>query len=585
MSGQYRVPEDPQVKMQLNQMEERVAWLKLKLDAEVRRRVEAAKEAEEWRQRAANFRDEAAQYQTDADHHQRMAAHWLKKAMGEADAPRPLVTSEAPPSSESPRPPVTSETPPQSPIRIDYEVDPHVETYRILVRYPYIHKGSVSAQQLVRYLEYEIRRTVVHRTRRPYSFILVLFTVYMGLMYMSERDDGSYHMNTALRENLMEDKMFKKIDTHNDVYAWINATAKNFWVTEGEYNRAVAERGHASLLNRPRTLLVGINRTQTGNGLFAERQNYPLHFMLLRQKRVETRACASQQAAPLHSELWRRIENTCIDRLSRSDSEGVYLRNVSRAFPHITLSTRSVPYTDVTTDPFLTDGPKGSQLPPMRDSRGLTHTYSGDDKLYSAKLPYQELFLGDVEGIVADLKASDWIDFTTRVVAVETLVYNAVLREYVVLRYVVEFTHSGHVTTFSTSEPFWLMLLGSGGWHPFAFMCDIVLCFYVPFSVCELLWKFCLSVLINETCLEMLVSDWKFLHVLHLGSLIACLYFRLRLWRRSDDMSSDLLGTDLYGDLLSYQDDFAWAKHFSTAALWVTYLRFYEYFRFQAPPR
>ena len=442
--------------------------------------------------------------------------------------------------------------------------------------------GSVSAKQLILCLERELHMTLVNYAALPYLVFLVLFTVYMGLMYMSERDDEVYHMNTVLRKNLMEDEMFKKIDTHDDFYAWLNATAKNFWVTEAEYIQAVADRGPARTLSNTRTLLVGINRVQTGNGLFAERQNYPLHFMMLRQKRVQTQNCGSRskQAEPLHPELWQRIEKTCIDKLSESDTEEGPLRKPSRLVPKVN-TTHPVPYTTVTTDPFLTDGKKVPPLPPMRASRGRTHTYTGDDNLYSAKLPYQELFLGDVESIVSDLKANDWIDFTTRVVVVETMVYNAVLRRYVVLRYVVEFLHSGHVTTFSTSEPFWLMLLDGGGWHVFAFMCDCVFCVYFLYSLFELIGKLYLSVVTDQEWY--VITDYKPWHLIHLASLAVCLGFRFELWRRSHNMPSDMSGTDLSEELLLYQELFAWAKDWSIAALLVTYLRFYEYIRYWGP--
>ena len=453
--------------------------------------------------------------------------------------------------------------------------------------------GSVSAEQLILCLEREVQKTIVNIAVWPYLFFLVLFTVYMGLMYMSERDDEVYHMNTVLRKNLMEDEMFKKIDTHDDFYAWLNATAKNFWVTEAEYIQAVADRGPARTLSNTRTLLVGIDRVQTGNGLFAERQNYPLHFMMLRQKRVKTQACGSRskQAAPLQAELWQRIEKTCIDRLSESDREVAYLRKPSRLVPKVN-TTHPVPYINITTDPFLTDGKKVPPLPPMRASRGRTHTHTGDDKLYSAKLPYQELFLGDVESIVSDLKANDWIDFTTRVVVVETMVYNAVQHKYVVLRYVVEFLHSGHVTTFSLSEPFWLMLLDGGGWHTFHFVCDILSCLYVLISVSELLWHF-------HFAWQLLVLRWKAkgyqkpffwgkalslmlwdcVHLCSVIFLVRCLHYRLNLWSLTQRMSSDMSGTDLYEDLLVYQDVFVWAKEWSTRAFLVTVLRFYDYVR------
>eukprot|EP00754_Rhynchopus_humris_P027012 Rhum_TRINITY_DN15056_c4_g1::Rhum_TRINITY_DN15056_c4_g1_i4::g.135332::m.135332 len=458
------------------------------------------------------------------------------------------------------------------------------------------HTPSVSAQQLVLCLEREVDMTIVHYAVLPYLFFLPLFTVYMGFMYMSDKDDGMYHMNTALRKNLMEDEMFKEIDTHDDFYAWLQSTAKNFWVTKDEYDRAVAVRGNASSLSLTRTQLVGINRVQAGNGLFAERQNYPLHFMMLRQKRVEMQPCGSRsqdQAGALHPEVWRRIENTCIDKLSRSDREADPLRNVSRSFPHVNDSTRSVPYPDITTDPFVTDGKKEPQLPPMRSSwssfLGRTYYhYSGDKKLYSAKLPYQELFLGDVEKIVSDLKANDWIDFTTRVVVVEAIVYNAVRHQYVLLHYVVEFTHSGHVTSFSTSDPFWLLFRNSGGWHSFVFACDIILVFFVVLGFGEWVWKARLSWMMGKHPIKVLGDDWKYLQVLQLGFTIACLVFRFRLWARSESLSLSTAewenvvrgDSDVYADLLSYQAVFEMAKGWSALSFLLALGRFYEYIRY-----
>eukprot|EP00754_Rhynchopus_humris_P027011 Rhum_TRINITY_DN15056_c4_g1::Rhum_TRINITY_DN15056_c4_g1_i3::g.135329::m.135329 len=431
---------------------------------------------------------------------------------------------------------------------------------------------ATPAALLIKYLQVAIQRQHVYRGFVAYSFFLVLFTVYMGFMYISEGDEGTYNMNTALRKNLMEDDTFKEISTHDEFYDWLRATSKNFWVTKAEYDRAVAAAGTSVdglRGNRTRTLLVGIDRVQTGNGLFAERQNYPLHFMMLRQKRVQVQPCGSRskQAAPLQAELWQRIENSCIDKLSESDREVAYLRKPSAG---------PVVYASVTTDPFATDDQKPFALPPMRASRGRTSKYSGDDKLYSAKLPYQELFLGDVEKIVSDLKANDWIDFTTRVVAVETMVYNAVRHEYVVLRYVVEFTHSGHVTAFSTSEPFWLMFFDSGGWHMFAFICDCIFCAYLLFSLYEL----GRNVVSNTQMGLWPVGGWELVHLMHVVFLALCLVHRFLLWTRSNSMASDLAGTDLYEDLLSYQSLFADARDFSIAALWLSWLRLYEYIRY-----
>eukprot|EP00754_Rhynchopus_humris_P027018 Rhum_TRINITY_DN15056_c4_g1::Rhum_TRINITY_DN15056_c4_g1_i8::g.135341::m.135341 len=430
---------------------------------------------------------------------------------------------------------------------------------------------ATPAALLIKYLQVAIQRQHVYRGFVAYSFFLVLFTVYMGFMYISEGDEGTYNMNTALRKNLMEDDTFKEISTHDEFYDWLRATSKNFWVTKAEYDRAVAAAGTSVdglRGNRTRTLLVGIDRVQTGNGLFAERQNYPLHFMMLRQKRVQVQPCGSRskQAAPLQAELWQRIENSCIDKLSESDREVAYLRKPSAG---------PVVYASVTTDPFATDDQKPFALPPMRASRGRTSKYSGDDKLYSAKLPYQELFLGDVEKIVSDLKANDWIDFTTRVVVVETMVYNAVQHRYVVLRYVVEFTHSGRVTAFSTSEPFWLMFFDGGGWHIFAFICDLLFSLYFFFSL-YLLWsRLFVSWLLGMENLA-LWKIWDSVYLLATGSLGVCLVYRFLIWGRSQSMA-DLSGTDLYEDMLSYQELFAWAKHWSTATFWLSFLRFYEY--------
>eukprot|EP00754_Rhynchopus_humris_P027015 Rhum_TRINITY_DN15056_c4_g1::Rhum_TRINITY_DN15056_c4_g1_i6::g.135338::m.135338 len=454
---------------------------------------------------------------------------------------------------------------------------------------------EVSAVHFQKCLEVAVAQEFAFQWVFVYFVFLVFFATSMGFMYMSWTDD-TYMMNTALRKNLMEDEMFKEIDTHDDFYAWLQSTAKNFWVTKDEYDRAVAVRGNASSLSLTRTQLVGINRVQAGNGLFAERQNYPLHFMMLRQKRVEMQPCGSRsqdQAGALHPEVWRRIENTCIDKLSRSDREADPLRNVSRSFPHVNDSTRSVPYPDITTDPFVTDGKKEPQLPPMRSSwssfLGRTYYhYSGDKKLYSAKLPYQELFLGDVEKIVSDLKANDWIDFTTRVVVVEAIVYNAVRHQYVLLHYVVEFTHSGHVTSFSTSDPFWLLFRNSGGWHSFVFACDIILVFFVVLGFGEWVWKARLSWMMGKHPIKVLGDDWKYLQVLQLGFTIACLVFRFRLWARSESLSLSTAewenvvrgDSDVYADLLSYQAVFEMAKGWSALSFLLALGRFYEYIRY-----
>ena len=437
---------------------------------------------------------------------------------------------------------------------------------------------AILVTQLMKYLQDEIERTTAFQTIVPYILFLVFFAVYLDFMYLSSKQSaGLYNVNTALRENLMEDEMFKEIDTHTDFYAWLNATAKNFWVTKEEYDQAVQESGtNASELNKTRTLLVGIDRVQTGNGLFAERQNYPLHFMMLRQKRVQTEDCGSRQAKPLQAELWQRIKNSCIDKLSNAEDQGAYLRNVSHFFPNLTTPNNATPYINVTTDPFLTDDQKEPPLPEMRNSRGRSRSYSNDDKLYSAKLPYQELFLGDVESIVSDLKANDWIDFTTRVVVVETMVYNAVLREYVVLRCVVEFTHSGLLVPFSTSEPFWLMVADGGGWSTFALFCDSVFSLYFIYSVYHVWLSFSVIWLLGwESCAPWKIL-WKYVHLLATAFLGACLVLRCLLWGRSSTMEG-LSGTDLYEDMLSYQDLFVWAKHLSTAAFWLAFLRFYKY--------
>eukprot|EP00754_Rhynchopus_humris_P027016 Rhum_TRINITY_DN15056_c4_g1::Rhum_TRINITY_DN15056_c4_g1_i7::g.135340::m.135340 len=443
---------------------------------------------------------------------------------------------------------------------------------------------ATPAALLIKYLQVAIQRQHVYRGFVAYSFFLVLFTVYMGFMYISEGDEGTYNMNTALRKNLMEDDTFKEISTHDEFYDWLRATSKNFWVTKAEYDRAVAAAGTSVdglRGNRTRTLLVGIDRVQTGNGLFAERQNYPLHFMMLRQKRVQVQPCGSRskQAAPLQAELWQRIENSCIDKLSESDREVAYLRKPSAG---------PVVYASVTTDPFATDDQKPFALPPMRASRGRTSKYSGDDKLYSAKLPYQELFLGDVEKIVSDLKANDWIDFTTRVVVVEAIVYNAVRHQYVLLHYVVEFTHSGHVTSFSTSDPFWLLFRNSGGWHSFVFACDIILVFFVVLGFGEWVWKARLSWMMGKHPIKVLGDDWKYLQVLQLGFTIACLVFRFRLWARSESLSLSTAewenvvrgDSDVYADLLSYQAVFEMAKGWSALSFLLALGRFYEYIRY-----
>ena len=427
----------------------------------------------------------------------------------------------------------------------------------------YEHRTStVSAALLIKYLRFTTLRTVAYRAFPFFVLFLLLFVVNMGSMYMSWTDQGSYMMTTALRKNLMEDETFKEITTHEDFYDWIKKIANNFWVTKTEYDQAVAEKGPATTLYKTRTLLVGIDRVRTGNGLFAERQNYPLHFMLLRQKRVQTEDCASreQQAKPLDPELWQRIEKTCIDKLSESDRKEGPLRNSSNAFPTVSRAPGSVPYTHITTDPFVTD--------------------SDEDCLYSAKLPYQELFLGDVQRIVLDLKANDWIDFTTREVAVETIVYNAVRHEYVVLCYVVEFTHSGLVMTSTTSVPFWLMFLNGPHWHRYSFACDILSAVYWFVSAYELGWKYLLCKIMGQWTPALYLEFGKLLHGAHLASLLVYLVYRSMMWWQSDTMSSDMPGTVLYDNLLSYRDVFVWAKHWGVATFLCTLLRFYEYIQY-----
>eukprot|EP01061_Rhynchopus_euleeides_P021692 TRINITY_DN35398_c0_g1_i1.p1 TRINITY_DN35398_c0_g1~~TRINITY_DN35398_c0_g1_i1.p1 ORF type:complete len:1039 (+),score=329.86 TRINITY_DN35398_c0_g1_i1:87-3119(+) len=429
---------------------------------------------------------------------------------------------------------------------------------------------STPAESLKKCLQVNIKRFRTYRGFVVFLLFLIFYTVAAGMMFMEEGDEGTFHMTSALRENLMEDAQFKSIRSPDDFYDWMKEVSKNFWVRGAEYSVALGNKGMSfSNQTNLRTHFTGTDRASAGNGLFAERQNYPLHFMMVRQRRIQASVCGqrSTQASPLRADLWSKIQDTCLEKLSKAQAETGYIRQNATVPKPI--------YSDVTTDPFEPDFLKVG-LPPLRDARGLVHVYQNSRDQYSLKLPYDVIYLESVESVLSDLKANSWIDYTTRLVVIETMVYNAVRHEYVVMRYVLEFTYSGQTTQFSTVTPYWLFFFDSGGAHTFYFVCDILATLYLLFGIYELIW----SVRVNQRLDLPWLSFWEVLALIHLLCLAVCLTFRFYLWFTSQDMGVNMPGDYLYDKLLKYEGTFAVARHFFIATLWLTWLRLIEFLRF-----
>ena len=431
---------------------------------------------------------------------------------------------------------------------------------------------TTPATSLVKCLQINIKRVRTYRGFVIFLIFLIMFTTSAGLMFMEEGDEGTYHMTSTLKNNLFDDATFKGITSPDDFYTYLEGILPNFWVTQAEYTESLAEQGVSfAAQSTLKTHFTSMSKRGGSAGVYSERQNYPLHFLMIRQRRVVPTTCSqrSSQAAPLSNALWAKIQDTCLDKLSKSEEDDTYIR-----------SNTSVPtptYASVTTDPFSPDSTK-TNLPPLRYARGTVRSYESDSHQYSLKLPYESVYRENVQAVINDLRDNSWIDYSTRMVVLESIVYNAVRHEYAVLRFVLEFTFSGQTTQFSMVNTFWLLFFSNGGTDTFLFVVDIVCVVYLLLGGYEVIW----SLRVNQRSGSAWVGFWEVVTLIHLICLAVCVTLRLFLWLNSRSISNDLNGVALYDKLSEYEGTFVVGRHFFIATLWLTWLRLLEFLRYNS---
>eukprot|EP01064_Diplonema_japonicum_P006506 TRINITY_DN1436_c0_g3_i1.p1 TRINITY_DN1436_c0_g3~~TRINITY_DN1436_c0_g3_i1.p1 ORF type:complete len:1078 (+),score=268.19 TRINITY_DN1436_c0_g3_i1:40-3273(+) len=430
--------------------------------------------------------------------------------------------------------------------------------------------SSTPVFSLVHILSLNAKRVQTYKGLPVYLIYLILLSISAGLMYLAKADEAVYHTVTAVKTNLMNDASFRQIATHEDFYAWLEEVAESFYVSKADYENYESENGGvvppgAELF---KSRFVGGRRATVGKGYYAERQNTPLHYMLVRQQKVMAENCTSwEQGFPIAKELWDVIQDECIPSYAGAASDGREFRNND--------TVRFGPFSEITGNPFAPDS-VGHSLPPLRNAKGEVRTYHGKMTQFTAKLPYADLFLDGVKDVIGDLRANAWIDYQTRVVVVETLLFSAVRGEYTLVRFVIEFTHSGATTKVPHVQPFWILRFDDGGSATFMFVCDLLFSLYVMYAGFDI----GRTVLVNQKLGEFPVGFWEILRAAHLVILVLCLVHRYLLWHDATKINENMPPLSFYRLLTEYQDNFEVARNYFLAALWLAWIRCLEFLRY-----
>ncbi|KAJ9472709.1 Polycystin-2 [Diplonema papillatum] len=434
-------------------------------------------------------------------------------------------------------------------------------------------RERVTLPALKRSLVTSVKHVFSVRTFFVYIVYLAVFSTSAGYITLGD-DEATFYMCDSIRDNLLLLPQFYEVESPDDVWKWLSDIVQSLWVDEGDYAAYLSSVGrNVSVADRDdlrKLWFVGGRQTQDGRGMYSQRQNVPLFWLLVRQHRINAVPCEdTEQADPIHAATWQVMKTECWDSYSKSDLNATHSRG--------NLTGTSVNYTAMTTDPWIADKDKDVKNPPMTGHRGRVRTYHSRDEQFTFRLPYASMYQAEVREMLDDLNRNGWIDFATRVVTFELITYNPTREEYAIARAVVEFMHTGAVTTFSEVRPFHLRIFTKGGLHSFLFVTDCLFAVYLLFGIYEVAWH----VRVNKRVGLAWVGFWEVIHIANLVLLAAYLVLSSLVWVDAYEFTKSTVEDEeqAYAELVDYEAKFERMRFIFIAALWVGWIRMLSYVR------
>eukprot|EP01062_Namystynia_karyoxenos_P059373 TRINITY_DN50811_c0_g1_i1.p1 TRINITY_DN50811_c0_g1~~TRINITY_DN50811_c0_g1_i1.p1 ORF type:complete len:938 (+),score=345.38 TRINITY_DN50811_c0_g1_i1:95-2815(+) len=428
-------------------------------------------------------------------------------------------------------------------------------------------EGSIPVRGFGEYLAYDVKRMYTTRALPVFLVALLLTTLSAGLSLPipAEQGDGYYNTETVTKD-LMQAEAFRACRTPAAFYSWLRSVAAQMWVPQAQMPP-----------NRTAGLPTHLRRV----GLLAERQNIPLYWLVVRQHRVEREGCGGgDEADPVDQGLWSLARKECYPEYRRDRLSAVGYRPVGTAPPTATNSS--------TGDPFVADGFKtalsGTVMPPpLQYAQGRVRDWYGDGAQFTLTIPYQWISQEDANAAISDLESNGWIDFATRMVVVETILFNPQgglhppYGTFTMVRFTMEYHYSGLPQTLATVRPFRLLLLNR--WvDTLVFICDMLLLLYLPWLLRDIVW---------HVYTNWRLAPWtglfgllELLSTLHLVLLFAALCYRWIVISESHRFPGNLAARGFYSEMAEYQHTYERGRNFYIAALWITWARVLEFLRF-----
>eukprot|EP00756_Hemistasia_phaeocysticola_P016974 Hpha_TRINITY_DN15508_c2_g1::TRINITY_DN15508_c2_g1_i1::g.106748::m.106748 len=444
-------------------------------------------------------------------------------------------------------------------------------------------EDEVQVKALLYLLSREVKESYANRGFPIFLLFLLLFSSAFGVSFLTAQDLHKIETTQAMKQNLMLTEQFRALATPADIYAWIGLVADNMWEfgLDNDTIQSYKDSNAASVSRRASELRAG---TASGGGgsassvflkanagaYYALHQNIPLLWVVLRLHRIDrvTECLALDQAGPIPDSLRELYDNRCFGGYSRGELNATLYRENN---------TDPVgPWANETSDAFVTDAVKaaqGERLPELLHTHTTQRDYTGSGDQFTLLLPFS-LNHTQVTEVLEDLKANDWVDAATRLVVLETLLFNPTYGDYVQVLYTIEMTASGQVNTMPSVKVFWLLLFDSPG-QVYTFLVDCLTLLYVLWLVRDLYQH----IRTNLSMRLEVVTFWELVTIGHAAILAVYVCHRLTLWAQGG-VAEGLNGAELYSNLSSYNRSFHRSRDFGITALFLSWLRVLEFLQY-----
>eukprot|EP01062_Namystynia_karyoxenos_P083023 TRINITY_DN9465_c0_g1_i1.p1 TRINITY_DN9465_c0_g1~~TRINITY_DN9465_c0_g1_i1.p1 ORF type:complete len:1271 (+),score=384.68 TRINITY_DN9465_c0_g1_i1:99-3815(+) len=455
----------------------------------------------------------------------------------------------------------------------------------------------VQVKALMQFLSTEIKQYYSVRHFPIFMVFLVLFTASVGFVYLTPDKRDGLRLTEAVSDNMLLSDQFRLITTPSDVYSWLTLALTNIWAHGVDgiiVNSTAAGREGVPLAlpyGAPERRMAALRSGAAGagsaggtaateqansnlaaaraGGYYAARQNLPLHWLLLRQRRVASGPCSaySEQSRPIREEERTVILRECFAGYSRSALNASYFReNASTPVP---------PHVVSTTDAFRANGEKDGAVPRLHHAQGkLLGSYSASDAEFTCALNYS-LTIAQANEVVQDLKDNYWLDHATRFIVFETFTFNPEKGVYAHVLFSLEVSETGQAVPKPTMTQFWLLLHDTPQ-RTFAFAVDIISAAYCLWVLKECVWQIMTAVKTGQEP----VGAWEVVSLAQFATLSLHLAYRFVLWTEAGDIGSGLPPVPLFERLADYQELFTQSRDWALAALWLTWIRVLEFLRY-----